>query len=202
MVQKTFFSCEPRQTSLTTIAIGLSHSFLPVEAQRLPSSARTYPSAQEHNTSFRPSLLTVQNCSQSPLFILQNFGMTIKEMVGEKLYVNTDFTEGLGDRQNKTHSLNGICISICQAPEAPFRNNVSVEHQLVPYRAATSSTQNILAKPKWAQWPWHGELRKAEANCQGKNEQTTNREHNCVNPHTIPPSCPKNLNSSSPSLVL
>lgn len=100
VVQKTFFNCKPRhpltvKQGTPTTAIALSHGFVPVATHCLPSSARTYPSAQEHKTSFRPSLRTLQNCSQSPLFILQNFGMTMKEMAAEKLYINTDFTEDL-----------------------------------------------------------------------------------------------------------
>lgn len=119
--------------------------------------------------------------------------MTIKDMVGEKLYINTDFTEDLEVLQNKADSLNGSVSSPAKHPKPLLQlTDVTAEHQLVPYKAAASRTPNVFAKSKCAQWPWHGELRKAETNCQAKNAQSTNAEHNCVNPHMISPSCPKN----------
>lgn len=120
IAEKTFFNCE---TILTTIAICLLHGFIPDETQRLPSSARTYPFAQEHKTSFCTLFLMLQKCSQSPLFILQYFGMTIKEVSSEKnLLINSDFTEDLKVHQIKPHSLNRICISTCKL-EACLSNN-------------------------------------------------------------------------------
>lgn len=81
-VQKTFLNCA---TSLTSIAMSLLCGFIPDETQCLPSSARAYPFAQEHTTAFCTLFLMLQNCSQSPLFILQYFGMTIKEIFEENL---------------------------------------------------------------------------------------------------------------------
>lgn len=151
------------KTSLTSIAISLSCDFVPDETQCLPSSARTYPFAQEHITSFCTLFLMLQNCSQSPLFILQYFGMTIKEVSLKK---KTTVSKHWLCRSNKKklHSSKRICSSpVKHLKPIKMGNSTSGEILLMPYKATTFTARNVFAKPMCTQWLRHSELQKALA---------------------------------------